>query len=76
MPNTGDSITTRMVNAKYISNLRLMGTFKKEPLAAKDRSVDLDGLIAKEEIAIRDMEKLGVGVTKEAQSIFDALSET
>uniref|UniRef100_A0A1J3J5N9 Protein LSM12-like protein n=1 Tax=Noccaea caerulescens TaxID=107243 RepID=A0A1J3J5N9_NOCCA len=74
-PEKGDSMTTRMVNANSITELRYKGKFD-DPLATKKRFVDLDGLRLKEELAIRNFERIGVGVTKEAQKIFDALYKT
>ncbi|CAE5963651.1 unnamed protein product [Arabidopsis arenosa] len=74
---TGDEfngITLRMVNAKYITEMKNLANVK-DPLAKKTL-VKLDGLIDKENQAIRNVEKIGFGVTAEAQRIFDAISKT
>ncbi|CAH8356875.1 unnamed protein product [Eruca vesicaria subsp. sativa] len=78
-PRRGDSKNTRMVNASFITGVSYLG--KTEELCLTERCwVNLDGLRAKEALAIRqaeaDAERMGVGVTAEAQSIFDALSKT
>nr|GMD95823.1 protein LSM12 homolog [Ipomoea batatas] len=52
----------------------------EDPLDANKCFLDLDTLKAREDSAIRqaelDAERFGVGVTAEAQSIFDALAKT
>ncbi|CAN8239177.1 unnamed protein product [Cochlearia groenlandica] len=75
IPNRGDSITTRIVKTKFIANLRYMGNVK-DPLASRKLCVDLCELETKERLAIREIKRIGVCVTKEAQSIFDALSKS
>ncbi|VVA92326.1 unnamed protein product [Arabis nemorensis] len=80
-PRPGHSKNTRMVNAKFITGLSYLGK-TEDPLVTGKFPVDIDleGLRAKEALAIRqaeaDAERMGVGVTAEAQSIFDALSKT
>ncbi|XP_019093510.1 PREDICTED: uncharacterized protein LOC104750867 [Camelina sativa] len=73
-PKPLESKTLRMVNANYITELKDLGRVK-DPLAKKPLA-NLDELIKKEVNGIRDVEKFGVGVTAEAQMIFDAISKT
>uniref|UniRef100_M4EWV3 1-phosphatidylinositol 4-kinase n=2 Tax=Brassica TaxID=3705 RepID=M4EWV3_BRACM len=75
IPETGDSMNTRMVNENFISTLTYIGKCK-DPLASKERWIDLSGLEEKEAIAIREIESIGVGVTAEAQKVFNDLSKT
>ncbi|KAH0878393.1 hypothetical protein HID58_065787 [Brassica napus] len=78
-PRAGHSKNTRMVNASFITELSYLGK-TEDPLLTDNCCVNLDSLRAKEALAIRqaeaDAERLGVGVTAEAQSIYDALSKT
>ncbi|EOA35749.1 hypothetical protein CARUB_v10020982mg [Capsella rubella] len=73
-PKPLDSKTLRMVNANFITELTSLGRVK-DPLA-KRPSTSLDELEQKEVNVIRDIEKIGFGVTAEAQKIFDAISKT
>ncbi|XP_010512101.1 PREDICTED: protein LSM12 homolog B-like isoform X1 [Camelina sativa] len=73
-PKPLDSKTLRMVNANYITELKNLGRVK-DPLAKKPLA-NLDELIKKEVNGIRDVERIGVGVTAEAQMIFDAITKT
>ncbi|KAG6553618.1 hypothetical protein Mapa_004532 [Marchantia paleacea] len=77
--SAGPRRNLRFVKANYIKDFTFLGKVD-EPLDIKSPYLDLNSLRSREEAAIRqaeaDAERIGVGVSQEAQDIFDALSKT
>ncbi|CAH9087785.1 unnamed protein product [Cuscuta epithymum] len=75
----GTKMNIRLLKANYIKEFALLGQ-GEDPLDASKCFLDLETLKSREDSAIRqaelDAERFGVGVTPEAQSIFDALAKT
>eukprot|EP00270_Netrium_digitus_P000578 TRINITY_DN10654_c0_g1_i1.p1 TRINITY_DN10654_c0_g1~~TRINITY_DN10654_c0_g1_i1.p1 ORF type:complete len:188 (+),score=41.59 TRINITY_DN10654_c0_g1_i1:166-729(+) len=68
----------RILKVSVISDFKLIG--KSEGSSFRVQPLDIEVLRAREEAAVRqaeaEAERVGVGVTQEAQEIFDALAKT
>ncbi|KAI4382587.1 hypothetical protein MLD38_008533 [Melastoma candidum] len=75
----GGRKNVRILKANYIKELAFLGQ-GDDPVDLSKCCLDLSTLQAREELALRqaeaEAERIGVGVTAEAQNLFDALSKT
>lgn len=76
---SGPKRNIRLLKANYIKEFTFLAQ-GEDPVDVKKCFIDLSNLQAREDSAIRqaelEAERFGIGVTAEAQSLFDALSKT
>lgn len=69
----------RFLKANFIKDFTLLSQ-EEDPLDLRNPYIDMSSIQAREETALRqaeaDAERIGIGVTSEGQSIFDALAKT
>ncbi|CAK9875107.1 unnamed protein product [Sphagnum jensenii] len=78
--SSGERRNLRILKVNYVKDVTLLGQSEEEQFELKNPYLDMTSLRNREEAAIRqadaEAERFGVGVTQEAQDIFDALSKT